>query len=88
MWSDGDANSLVHSPATNPEAVPGAPAYQFAGVGGRVRLEQVEVNSHGMDAEVQVRLSAGGTGAVGHAVGPAVDGYMLRLSATATAKIA
>jgi hypothetical protein len=65
--------------------VPNAPAYQFAGSGGRVRLEQVEVNSHGLDAEVQVRLSAGGTGAVGHAVGPAVDGYMLRLCATATA---
>ncbi len=65
--------------------LPSAPAFQFAGSGGRVRLEQVEVNSHGLDAEVQVRLSAGGTGAVGNAVGPAVDGYMLRLSATATA---
>ncbi|GIJ61924.1 hypothetical protein Vau01_094400 [Virgisporangium aurantiacum] len=65
--------------------LPTAPAFQFAGSGGRVRLEQVEVNSHGLDAEVQVRLSAGGTGAVGHEIGPAVDGYILRLCATATA---
>jgi hypothetical protein len=75
----------VHREAVPELGLPNAPAFQFAGSGGRVRLEQVEVNSHGLDAEVQVRLSAGGTGAVGHAVGPAVDGYMLRLSATATA---
>jgi hypothetical protein len=82
---DEPGSALVPSELAPELGLPTAPAFQFAGSGGRVRLEQVEVNSHGLDAEVQVRLSAGGTGAVGHVVGPAVDGYMLRLSATATA---
>ena len=84
--ADDETEDTPEPGAQAPElGLPTAPAFQFAGSGGRVRLEQVEVNSHGLDAEVQVRLSAGGTGAVGHEIGPAVDGYILRLCATATA---
>jgi hypothetical protein len=51
----------------------------------RVRIEQVEVSTHGLDAFVQVRLSGDGAPAAGSAVGPAVDGYVLRLCASAAA---
>jgi hypothetical protein len=51
----------------------------------RVRLEQVEVATHGLDAFVQVRLSGAGVPAVGSAVGPAVEPYVLRLCAQAAA---
>jgi len=64
---------------------PGAPAVQVAGTGGRVRLDQVEVTNQGLDAVVEVRLSAGDEHAVGSAAGPAVDQYLLRMCATATA---
>jgi hypothetical protein len=64
---------------------PGAPAVQVAGTGGRVRLEEVEVGNDGLDAMVRVRLSAGEEQAAGSATGPAVDPYVLRLCATATA---
>ncbi|WP_430780393.1 Daple [Actinoplanes sp. G11-F43] len=53
--------------------------------GPRVIIENVHVNSFGADATVEVRLRAGGRTASGVATGPAVDGYLLRLCATATA---
>jgi hypothetical protein len=53
--------------------------------GQRVVLEQVEVVTHGLDATVEVRLSSAGVLALGVASGPAVDGYVLRLCATAAA---
>ncbi|BEL10094.1 hypothetical protein Q0Z83_082850 [Actinoplanes sichuanensis] len=53
--------------------------------GPRVIIENVHVNTFGADATVEVRLRAGGRSAAGVATGPAVDGYLLRLCATATA---
>ncbi|HWS37534.1 MAG TPA: Daple, partial [Actinoplanes sp.] len=53
--------------------------------GPRVIIENVHVNTFGADATVEVRLRAGGRTAAGVATGPAVDGYLLRLCATATA---
>jgi hypothetical protein len=53
--------------------------------GPRVVIENVHVNTFGADASVEVRLRAGGRAASGVATGPAVDGYLLRLCATATA---
>ncbi|WP_231953590.1 Daple [Actinoplanes derwentensis] len=53
--------------------------------GPRVIIENVHVNTFGADATVEVRLRAGGRTASGVATGPAVDGYLLRLCATATA---
>ncbi|GID63951.1 hypothetical protein Acy02nite_18320 [Actinoplanes cyaneus] len=53
--------------------------------GPRVLIENVHVNTFGADATVEVRLRAGDRTASGIATGPAVDGYLLRLCATATA---
>lgn len=53
--------------------------------GPRVLIENVHVNTFGADATVEVRLRAGDRIASGVATGPAVDGYLLRLCATATA---
>ncbi|WP_436524141.1 Daple [Actinoplanes sp. HUAS TT8] len=53
--------------------------------GPRVLIENVHVNTFGADATVEVRLRAGDRTASGVATGPAVDGYLLRLCATATA---
>jgi hypothetical protein len=53
--------------------------------GPRVIIENVHVNTFGADATVEVRLRAGGRSASGVATGPAVDGYLLRLCAAATA---
>jgi hypothetical protein len=50
-----------------------------------VIIENVHVNTFGADATVEVRLRAGGRTASGVSTGPAVDGYLLRLCATATA---
>jgi hypothetical protein len=49
----------------------------------RVILNQVEVSTQGLDAVVEVRLTADGAPAFGVASGPAVDGYVLRLAAQA-----
>jgi hypothetical protein len=51
----------------------------------RVVLDQVQVRTLGLDATVEVRLTSGAAPAIGVASGPAVDGYMLRLSAVAAA---
>jgi hypothetical protein len=50
----------------------------------RVIIESVQVNTYGVDATVEVRLSAGDRLAMGAASGPAVNGYVLRLCAMAT----
>jgi hypothetical protein len=52
--------------------------------GPRAVIENVQVNTFGTEATVEVRLSAGGRIAAGIASGPAIDGYLLRLCATAT----
>ena len=53
--------------------------------GPRIVIENVHVNTFGTGATVEVRLAAGGRTASGVASGPAVDGYLLRLCAMATA---
>jgi hypothetical protein len=53
--------------------------------GPRVMIENVRVNTFGTEATVEVRLTVNGRAAAGEATGPAVDGYLLRLCAMATA---
>ncbi|MCA2213048.1 Daple [Jidongwangia harbinensis] len=53
--------------------------------GPRVVIDNVQVNTFGNEATVEVRLSAGGRTQSGVATGPAFDGYLLRLCAMATA---
>jgi hypothetical protein len=52
--------------------------------GPRVVIENVQVNTFGTEATVEVRLAVGHHTAAGVATGPAVDGYLLRLCAMAT----
>ncbi|MDT5039287.1 MAG: hypothetical protein QOE51_272 [Actinoplanes sp.] len=54
--------------------------------GPRVLIENVQVNTFGTEAAVEVRLGVGGRTATGLATGPAVDSYLLRLCATATGR--
>jgi hypothetical protein len=53
--------------------------------GPRVMIENVRVNTFGTEATVEVQLTVNGRVAAGEASGPAVDGYLLRLCAMATA---
>ncbi|OJF11261.1 hypothetical protein BG844_27440 [Couchioplanes caeruleus subsp. caeruleus] len=53
--------------------------------GPRVMIEKVEVGTFGTEATVRVVLMADGQTAAGEATGPAIDGYLLRLCAMATA---
>jgi hypothetical protein len=52
----------------------------------RVVINQVQVSTLGLEATVEVRLSAGDRQATGVASGPAVDSYLVRLAAVAAAK--
>ncbi|GAB1644895.1 Daple [Krasilnikovia sp. MM14-A1259] len=54
--------------------------------GPRVVIENVQVSTFGTEATVEVRLAAGNRIATGEATGPAVDGYLMRLCAMATAR--
>jgi hypothetical protein len=56
-----------------------------SGEGSRVVLDQVQVNTLGLDATVTVRLLSSNGPAEGKASGPSVDGYVLRLAAVAAA---
>nr|WP_296065821.1 Daple [uncultured Actinoplanes sp.] len=71
--------------ATAVEPGPPRPLYPNEHPGPRIVIENVHVNTYGTDAEVEVRLAVGGRHASGSASGPAVDGYLLRLCAVATA---
>ncbi|RKE08404.1 hypothetical protein C8E86_3255 [Catellatospora citrea] len=53
--------------------------------GPRAIIEHVQTSTFGLDATVEVRLNTGDRQAVGVASGPAVDAYVLRLCAAATA---
>jgi hypothetical protein len=53
--------------------------------GPRVVIDHVQVGTVGLDANVEVRLIAGGEHAVGVAGGPATETYILRLCAVAAA---
>ncbi|GIJ44611.1 hypothetical protein Val02_14970 [Virgisporangium aliadipatigenens] len=52
----------------------------------RVRLVNFSAETRGLDASVTVKLEADGVTAEGTVAGPAVDGYILRLCAAATAR--
>ncbi|MEV0127584.1 hypothetical protein AB0H83_03855 [Dactylosporangium sp. NPDC050688] len=82
-----DAPVLGPQPPTpvNRDAPPALVPQSSAIVSPRIVIDQVEVSTQGVDAVVEVRLIADGHPAVGVASGPAVDGYILRLSAAAAA---
>ncbi|WBB82523.1 hypothetical protein O7606_23405 [Micromonospora sp. WMMD882] len=70
---------------TTTETAPSRPLDTGGVPGPRVVIDHVQVSTFGLDADVEVRLMAGGRDAAGQAVGPAVDGYVLRLCAVAAA---
>ncbi|MDG4763598.1 hypothetical protein O7632_05655 [Solwaraspora sp. WMMD406] len=72
-------------PGTGPESGPPRPLNPGGRPGPRVVLDHVQVSTFGVDATVEVRLTAGARPASGVATGPAVDGYVLRLCAVAAA---
>ncbi|MFC3536968.1 hypothetical protein [Couchioplanes azureus] len=77
------------APAAVPTGVDGTPARPLLEPGERpgprVMIEKVEVGTFGTEATVRVCLVADGQTATGEATGPAIDGYLLRLCAMATA---
>ena len=73
------------SPLSDVECGPRRPLAVGERPGPRVVIENVGVNTFGTEATVEVRLCVGGQVAAGTATGPAVDGYLLRLCATAAA---
>ncbi|WP_244295898.1 hypothetical protein [Micromonospora orduensis] len=70
---------------TTTESAPSRPLDTGGTPGPRVVIDHVQVSTFGLDANVEVRLLAGGENASGYATGPAVDGYVLRLCAVAAA---
>ncbi|WFE55133.1 hypothetical protein [Micromonospora sp. WMMD1155] len=70
---------------TTTESAPSRPLETGGAPGPRVVIDHVQVSTFGLDANVEVRLLAGGESASGYATGPAVDGYVLRLCAVAAA---
>nr|WP_328822259.1 hypothetical protein [Micromonospora rubida] len=70
---------------TTTETAPSRPLDTGGVPGPRVVIDHVQVSTFGLDATVEVRLFAGAESAAGHATGPAVDGYVLRLCAVAAA---
>ncbi|OKI55974.1 hypothetical protein A6A27_31020, partial [Micromonospora sp. CB01531] len=70
---------------TTTETAPSRPLDTSGAPGPRVLIDHVQMSTFGLDATVEVRLIAGDRTAEGHATGPAVDGYLLRLCAVAAA---
>ncbi|GHJ14946.1 hypothetical protein [Micromonospora sp. AKA38] len=70
---------------TTTETAPSRPLDPGGVPGPRVVIDHVLVSTLGLDATTEVRLLAGDRTAEGHATGPAVDGYVLRLCAVAAA---
>ncbi|NLU77134.1 hypothetical protein HCA58_01745 [Micromonospora sp. HNM0581] len=70
---------------TTTESAPSRPLDTGGMPGPRVVLDHVQVSTFGLDANVEVRLVAGDQNASGHATGPAVDGFVLRLCGVAAA---
>ncbi|MEV0001054.1 hypothetical protein AB0H28_02055 [Micromonospora sp. NPDC050980] len=70
---------------TTTETAPSRPLDPGGAPGPRVVIDHVLVSTFGLDATTEVRLLAGDRAAEGHATGPAVDGYVLRLCAVAAA---
>jgi hypothetical protein len=54
--------------------------------GPRVLIDQVQVRTFGLEATVEVLLTAGDQQSTGVARGPAVDSYLVRLAAVAAAR--
>lgn len=54
--------------------------------GRHITIERVQLATAGVESAVEVCLTAGGVRAVGRSGGPAVDSYLLRVAATATAE--
>lgn len=85
----GGPGSYASASAAVPAAQGGQPLplpHRAPGTGpARLVLEHVQVTTLGLDATVEVRLalSPGGRVATGKGHGPAVDAYLLRLSASA-----
>jgi hypothetical protein len=74
------------APASGVDCGPPRPLPIGERPGPRVVIENVQVNTFGTEANVEVRLAVEGRTASGVATGPAVDGYLLRLCATATTR--
>ncbi|MFF5175265.1 hypothetical protein ACFY3U_21890 [Micromonospora sp. NPDC000089] len=70
---------------TTTETAPSRPLDTGGVPGPRVVIDHVQVSTFGLDANVEVRLIADEETSAGHATGPAVDGYVLRLCAVAAA---
>ncbi|WP_326551266.1 hypothetical protein [Micromonospora sp. NBC_01813] len=70
---------------TGPESGPPRPLNPGGRPGPRVVLNHVQVSTFGVDATVEVHLTAGSRTTSGVATGPAVDSYVLRLCAVAAA---
>ncbi|WP_309227163.1 hypothetical protein [Micromonospora thermarum] len=77
--------SYTGGQVTTTEAAPSRPLDTGGQPGPRVVIDHVQVSTFGLDATVEVRLTAAGAPAAGYATGPAVDGYVLRLCAVAAA---
>ena len=82
----GGLSSTVDSLPTSIDCGPARPLEIGEAPGPRVVIENVQVNTFGTEATVEVRLAVGGLTTAGIATGPAVDGYLLRLCAMATAQ--
>jgi hypothetical protein len=82
--ADHPAGTLETVP-TGIECGPPRPLEVNERPGPRVMIENVQVNTFGTEATVEVRLAVASRTAAGIATGPAVDGYLLRLCAMATA---
>jgi hypothetical protein len=79
-----DRSGTVETVADGIECGPPRPLDVREQPGPRVVIENVQVNTFGTEATVEVRLGVGSRTAAGIASGPAVDGYLLRLCAMAT----
>ncbi|GAB1689221.1 hypothetical protein [Krasilnikovia sp. M28-CT-15] len=80
------AFAAVEPLATGVNGAPARPLDIGDRPGPRVVIENVQVSTFGAEATVEVRLAVGSRIAAGEATGPAVDGYLLRLCAMATAR--
>jgi hypothetical protein len=85
-WHEGLADhpspGAVDEPVPEPVSRPLHSAYP----GPRVVIDQVQVRTFGLEATVEVLLTAGDRQATGVARGPAVDSYLVRLAAVAAAR--
>jgi hypothetical protein len=79
---DDFVSSLPDEPVPEPVSRP----LHSAQPGPRVVIDQVQVRTFGLEATVEVLLTAGDRQATGVARGPAVDSYLVRLAAVAAAK--